>query len=667
MPADWDLLTTAFLHDPPDKALDIRGHERRAARYLEAALGRPVHVAAIKQEAGLADRLAAIAERLPMPTAGRDGERAVSVRDGLPLHHPLGGTITGIEAPLMHEDAIAREISEIVAGIDGAMSRHLALWRLLPERLTKLHPAYALLPADTRVPDHTIWHHADTAVALVPADSGAGAAFISLAIAPVQDFIAAARSLRDLWSGSLILSFLAFRALLPIVEEVGPAALIFPYLRSNPLLDRWLREQPGLSVKVDAPSAEACGAPSLPNRFLALAPATSASDLARRCEEAARAAWRELAEAVRNCLGRAVPEYPGWDRFWEDQIEQYWEIRSAIMPLREISDADLARLSGGTTFAEVWEDAARVREMAAHIPPPDRPAYEQESAGRWQAMVDLAARALEARRSVRHVPRSLGSASGPVPQKCALLGTVERMGPPDFQTNRAFWEVLGTVNLRGVQLRQREAFCAIALTKRFALPAKLGAELGIDEYRLADTATVAARPWLAATGLGASWPRNGNGQWLHWPRRDQESEEEAIPEPLWKRIRETRSEHGWPPAYLAILVMDGDHMGAWLRGERNPKLDVVIHPKMRDYFRRQRAQQILERTRRPVGPALHAAISEALTNFATRIAPGIVGDHCGELPEATTCSRCCRRRRRSRVPPRSRARSAALVMQIAAR
>jgi CRISPR-associated protein Cmr2 len=76
---DWDLLTTAFLHDPPDKALDIRGHERRAARYLEAALGRPADVSLIKQEAGLADQLAAVAERLPMPTAGREGERAVSV------------------------------------------------------------------------------------------------------------------------------------------------------------------------------------------------------------------------------------------------------------------------------------------------------------------------------------------------------------------------------------------------------------------------------------------------------------------------------------------------------------------------------------------------------------------------------------------------------------
>ena len=39
----------------------------------------------------------------------------------------------------------------------------------------QLDPAYALLPADTRVPDHTIWHHADTATALLPADTGSGA------------------------------------------------------------------------------------------------------------------------------------------------------------------------------------------------------------------------------------------------------------------------------------------------------------------------------------------------------------------------------------------------------------------------------------------------------------------------------------------------------------
>jgi len=441
VPADWDLLTRVFLHDPPDKALDIRGHEARAARYLAVALGREIDAATIKADAGLADALAAIAERLPMPTAGDGGRRAVSVENGkLEIHHPLGAGARLIAAPALDEAAIERAIRGIVDGIDDAGSRFLALWRLLPEDLAKRNPGYAELPADTRVPDHTIWHHADTAAALLPTNTGAGAAFVSFAIAPVQRFIEAARSLRDLWSGSLILSWLAFRALLPIVEEVGPAALIFPYLRGHPLLDRWLHRQPGLATKIASPEPEACTRPSLPNRFLALVPASEASGLARRCQEAARTAWRDLAESVRRRLDREVSEFRGWDALWRQQIDDYWEVSSAILPSRGISDDDLARFCGARAFAEAWPQAGRVRELAASIPPPDRPGYRQDSAGRWQATVDLAARALEARRAIRHVPKNPVRTDGPVPQKCALLGTVERMGPPEFDQNRKFWE-----------------------------------------------------------------------------------------------------------------------------------------------------------------------------------------------------------------------------------
>jgi CRISPR-associated protein Cmr2 len=328
LPANWDLLTTAFLHDPPDKALDIRGHERRAARYLEAALDHPVDIAMIKQEAGLADRPAAIAERLPMPTAGRNGEHAVSVRSGkLRVHHPLGGGSQEMTMPHLDEAKIEAEIRNIVAGVDSMRLRHLPLWRLLPERLAALHPAYAELPADTRVPDHTIWHHADVAAALIAADTGTGAAFLSFALAPVQTFIAAARSLRDLWSGSLILSWLTFRALLPVVKEAGASALVFPYLRGNPMLDRWLQRQPGLAGKIPDPAEDACATPSLPNRFLALVPAgPNASDalaLARHCEDAARQAWRELAEKVRQRIDSCVPDFTGWDGLWQTQIDEF--------------------------------------------------------------------------------------------------------------------------------------------------------------------------------------------------------------------------------------------------------------------------------------------------------------------------------------------------------
>jgi CRISPR-associated protein Cmr2 len=635
LPADWDLLTIAFLHDPPDKALDIRGHERRAARYLQAALGRPADVFLIKQDAGLADRLAAMAERLPMPTAGPAGERAVSASDRrLRIHHPLGGGSREIIVPDLDEAKVEAEIKNIVAGIDPMQSRHLALWRLLPERLAVLDPAYADLPADTRVPDHTIWHHADTAAALTAADTGAGAAFLSFALAPVQTFIAAARSLRDLWSGSLILSWVTFRALLPIVEEAGPSALVFPYLRGNPMLDRWLRSQPGLADKIPNPSEEACGTPSLPNRFLALVPAgPDAGDalaLARRCEEAARDAWRELAEKVRHRIARYVQDFAGWDALWQTQIDEFWEIRCAVLPYRAIPDDRLAAFNGANSFAEAWPEAQRIRALGQRIPESERPGYAQDSAGRWQATVDLAARALEARRSIRHVPRNRIELRR-VPQKCALLGTVERMGPAAFDENRKFWEALSGADSLGAPLRTRENFSAVALTKRLALSAHLATELGVERHRrFPDTATVATLPWLEIAELADAIGEDWNGQWLHWRRPDEDQDEPAVPPALWDRITSARKKHGWPPAYLAVLTLDGDQMGQWLRGDKNPTLNQAIHPDLVKYFARIGAADHL-RAKRPVGPALHAAISEALTNFAMRITPAIVNRHKGEL------------------------------------
>jgi CRISPR-associated protein Cmr2 len=63
----------------------------------------------------------------------------------------------------------------------------------------------------------------------------------------------------------------------------------------------------------------------------------------------------------------------------------------------------------------------------------------------------------------------------------------------------------------------------------------------------------------------------------------------------------------------------------------NPKIGEVLHPKMQDDFAKLGGAATLDEVRRPVGPALHAAISEALTNFAIRITHGIVAKHRGEL------------------------------------
>jgi CRISPR-associated protein Cmr2 len=78
-------------------------------------------------------------------------------------------------------------------------------------------------------------------------------------------------------------------------------------------------------------------------------------------------------------------------------------------------------------------------------------------------------------------------------------------------------------------------------------------------------------------------------------------------------------------------MMDGDRMGEWLRGERSPKLREVYHEKLTAYFKQIPGAESLLDARRPVGPALHAAISDALARFSNHHVPEIVRAHQGAL------------------------------------
>jgi len=62
---------------------------------------------------------------------------------------------------------------------------------------------------------------------------------LKLQIAPVQEFIAQARSTRDLWSGSYLLSWLMAAGAAALVKEMGnkASAVISPRLVGQPLFD----------------------------------------------------------------------------------------------------------------------------------------------------------------------------------------------------------------------------------------------------------------------------------------------------------------------------------------------------------------------------------------------------------------------------------------------
>ena len=644
---DWEQLLLVYMHDPVDKAINIRGHEARAARYAARALERHITRAEIKSSTALADPLAAIAERVPMPTAGTNGERAVGPDHGrLEIRHPVSAQPEVLEGLAINETAVLETIGEIVDGLNDPRRRFLALWRLLPDCLeSRFGHAFTRQPADTRVPDHTLTNHSDITSGIWASRPGSyGGAYLSLSLGPVQQFIAAARTVRDLWSGSAILSWLTFQGLKPVIERFGPTALVFPALRGNPLMDLWLRKDAGLGERIDLPSTSARRSPSIPNRFLALVPwgrdGLDGNAMAHLCTEAVHTAWRQLSEDVHNKIDPTLAAIDSnWACRWRGQVEQFFEVCSSVIPERPLDDQCLASLIGNSSsFDNVWSDAADVRSLAKAIPADERPKYEQMSSGRWQAQLEASARVMEAKRRIRHVPRT--NEMIPSPAKCSLFGSFEQMGPAGLDDGRRFWnsaeESLGVC---GVRLRKTERFSAVALCKRFAAPVTLARELDLapDDLRFPDTATVAAGDWLRTACIDPDNIRQHekywSGRWLHQANRNAiEEGEKPPPQNVWERIRSTRDAHGRPPVYYAILMMDADNMGKWLRGDCAPRLQNVLHPKILEYYEGlgECARNGLK-ARRPVGPALHASISDALNNFASRVASAVVREHAGTL------------------------------------
>lgn len=80
-----------------------------------------------------------------------------------------------------------------------------------------------------------------------------------------------------------------------------------------------------------------------------------------------------------------------------------------------------------------------------------------------------------------------------------------------------------------------------------------------------------------------------------------------------------------PETYYALVLMDGDRMGAWLSGEEGRVLlKERFHHKIRDALEKLPALQAYLAAPRPGSPARHQAISSALNGFALGLARYVV-------------------------------------------
>lgn len=687
----------ALLHDPPEKALILGraingGHEGRAKALME----RLELEAVIPEEVKTADRIASAADRVSLkgfPTDWPENPLIV---------HPLSGKQFPIRSlATVDYRTVMASVDDVFSDVrkaygDDLEKLYLSLWRELLLRLEAkrkedgMGKLWEVLPADTRVPDHSIWEHRRVTSAI------AGAlpkpAFLLFALGPVQSFIAAARKTQDLWAGSYLLSFLSWQAMKVVAEAWGPDSIIFPDLCGQPFADLWLIEEKGLHF-IQKPSEEMLSSPTLPNRFLAILPVDEAANLARRVEERVRDVFKTICFTVKECVEREANITPDheWNRIWQRQVENFLETYWAVLPWGEDYKPFLE------TFRTWCQPMQQPWEFASIVEQYEKTGYAPNIGTCYSKLYALTERGLGSRKATRDFTQHVEPHF-----KCTMFAELEPVHlaeHTDFGKLREFWnrQMLPRLPL----LRSGERLSAIALTKRLAAvyyfkASKEDGGLGWDiETSFPSTSTVAtaafkgrvietlskpevvskvqqysdrvyqflpeerakSAPLEQTKELCKSAGKYGksvhdlawkfarlDGDWLFeesFSKRDLQRELVNISKDDLDAALLARTELlelakkcglGQPSRYYAIVVMDGDHMGKWLAGDFAPRLREILHPSVWNELKLHGEWQKLGEMQRPLNPSLHLAISKALRDFSLSTARRIVEEeHLGKL------------------------------------
>lgn len=649
----WKRKLAAYLHDPPSKALDIRTHgERSDAAFRQAGFSDTE----VGDYCAHADHTAAAMDRLPFPKSSAGLQCASDgIRNG--FLHPLSGQ----KLPFHAEFKSAEQVFAIESSVQPALSpesiarlpdldaqwraQFFAHWRLWNRHAVENDYRMALLPADTRIPDHSIWTHMQVVSALdgcIGESKVFQPAFLKFQLGPVQDFIAAARSIRDLWSGSYLLSWLMAAGLKALSADVGPDAVIFPNLRGQPLFDLHWREELWNQIDIGKQKSvwesmgwenEALLTPNLPNVFLAVVPADRAADLGRKVEKAIQGEWIRIANAVWNeCESVGLTA---------DEGGIAADLRKARF------DSQIARFLSvswqSTPWPEQLEDALKLADGFD----PEMPI--QKARQRVQTVVKMAT--MEMPLEHRDGRYYVGGRDGPKTQLNNLgLGWSVILAFNNWQldavrqtrsfdaANAGGWQS-GTFNNKDVLTGRDEAVAGgtvwtdrtTAMGGAWKSLFKHGDWLG--------AATLVKRVWHLAYLGKAPWNLETSSQRFPMPN----TRSLAAHDPFGRDDdfdNEKAEASDSSDKYFAVLAFDGDEIGKWVSGEKTPTFSSQLADYTdgsnvqrfgsKSYFERSEFKDFLK-AHRPLSPSYHLQFSEALSNFALLCARPIVEAFLGRL------------------------------------
>lgn len=685
----------ALLHDPAEKAAILmqtsRSHEEIAREHIEIILGAQQE---IPDAVVTADHIASAADRYNFPQEGK--YYVQRFLESPEIRHPLSGSqvklesmqATDLDALQQIVTSAIRTIAETYNDVDESRRlwlRYLSLWRELPELLKmerygseKFGELWDLLPADTRIPDHSIWDHNNLTSALV----GAGiqenkASLLLFSIGPVQDFIAASRKTSDLWSGSYLLSYLSWQAMKVVCENCGPNAIIFPYLYGQPLVDGWLREQ-GLRLFKE-PSEKQKLVASLPNRFFAIVPNDLAKELAQRAHDQVLNEFKKISD---HAYGKIESSRHQWQNQINDFLKCYW----VVVPIPEIRPHNGQTLNDA--FKEMyktlleWNDESNEAVLDAF----GNAQFPLNIGALYGRLYNVTEQAHGARKALRDFKQLTEPG-----YRCSLIPSLAAAVPdPDCTPSelRQFWHDIAQENPGSI--RANERLSPVAASKRFLVD-YLRVNIGVHLANFPSTSDVAAadfklavlqkassddnlknavenlmrevskfRNQLKDVAASETLPKTKNsgayhhfkdfadldGQWLFVETYQPEAlhreygigvDPSGAASALQNLLRRTDElKIARPSKYYAIIMLDGDNMGKWLSGNCSPPFRTALHSnvlnKLKETTHQEWQKLLADEVRRPHAPSQHMAISKALNGFSLQLVNRIVEDeHLGKL------------------------------------
>lgn len=680
--SDYKLKLKALLHDPVHKILafsnkknikiihpdvdnkDIKWHEKVALDLYYYLFEENLEEDIIKQSDIIASGLSRI---LLSPEISDDKKKEFEEENSVFLENLNYINFTSgekIDAGLPDNHDSIKEIFEKLGNLtfstqdERARFYFLFLWRFLPE----IFPWINTHPADSRVPNHSIYDHLVQTSAIVSClEGGDFPAFLLFTIGPVQEFIAKAKKTSDLWAGSFLLSYLTFSAIEVIMKELGPDHVIFPNLNGQPFVDRWLYERlrdgdVNINVftqwktnwekqirnnEMEKPFDDVLTIANIPNRILAVVPSKKAKDLAETCKEAV---FKKLNGLI-DSLSKAEDKKDSIKK----QVHSYFQIYYVVLPwIKDKKDKDKSDAQNVLdTYNELVSDKG-IAEVIKFVK--DHPYYKSTENTKntdigiaYSLLVELTERFLAARKNIR----DFINISPQIEKKCKICGeysVVAKDNEDDlcgvcYLKRKLPERIKNELNL-SEQVRYPSTSEIPTVKYKLTIDKNLAKEL-IEKLRNIDASLV--NNAISVPALKGNILYSIDGQFLvkDTYRKEYFKQEYGIEvddeklEAIKKFLKEKEIS---PPVYYAIVAMDGDEMGKWISGKKLPAVKELMHKNSLDALNnfwpddaKGDLNNILNPTH-PMSPSFHNEFSRRLSQFALNEVKEIVeGNHFGKL------------------------------------